>query len=223
MLYLSVNILCLKFPCQWRILSLFLWVLWLSRAYWWVNHFFFGGNDIIHTKRDVWRSTHDDDAHLLTDVTAGGKKVIPVCGFKASLESCDAVVGPLQDVYVFFFSHLLCPPYDLDVGLCQQDGVVGSKTKGGKSNWSTCIWKESVALIKNLPEMGGASDILQSAALSSGLSQNIWMSTAPRSILFLKQARSGAFSQIKLQPLGFTYIAALYLILLSDHNDSFKI
>ena len=74
------------------------------------------GNDVIHTKGDLWGHR----VHLLTDVALGGKKVIPVCGFKASLQSCNAVVGPLLDV----FGHLLCPPDDQGVGWCHQDGVV---------------------------------------------------------------------------------------------------
>ena len=70
----------------------------------------FDGNDVIHTKGNVWRHSF----HLLTDVAGGGKTLIPVCGFEASLQSCNAVVGPLLDV----FGHLLNPPND--------EGVAGA-------------------------------------------------------------------------------------------------
>ena len=55
-------------------------------------------------KGDVWRHC---GVHLLTD--AGGKKVIPVCGFEASLQRFSAaVVGPLINV----FGQLLSLPND---------------------------------------------------------------------------------------------------------------
>ena len=84
-----------------------------------------------------------------------GKKVIPVCRYTASLQSCSVDVGPLLDV----FGHLLCPLNDLDVGRCQQDDVLVSKAERGRSNTSLYIWNGSIACIQTLPQAGGAGDI----------------------------------------------------------------
>ena len=73
-LYLSVYLLFFRFIASEEYYC-------LGRVFWCL----FGGDDVICTK--------GHHVHLLSDVAGGGRKVIPVCGFKASLQSCNAVVG----------------------------------------------------------------------------------------------------------------------------------